>query len=113
MNDQILEGEFFLFSDFAVEHNTDAEEEVLEDVGIDFRLVRRSRFCNRIEGRDILSDQLPLKNSSDLGRTFDFGYVILINLGSHCLQKLLLFPTLVFHFLFYEVDKFAALFRVS
>lgn len=38
MNNEVLEGEFFLFSDFAVKHYTDAEKEVLEDEGVNFRL---------------------------------------------------------------------------
>lgn len=39
--------------------------------------------------------------------------MVFVNLGSHSLQELFLFPTLVFHFLFDEFDKFATVFRMG
>lgn len=38
LDDQVLEAHFFLFSDFAVEHDADSQEEVLQDIRVDLFL---------------------------------------------------------------------------
>jgi hypothetical protein len=49
-----------------------------------------------------------LEDPGDFGGSFEFSELVFVDLGSDGLQKLLLFPTLVFNFLFDKFDKFLA-----
>lgn len=109
LDDEGTESRLLSLSDLVVDHDGHAQQEVLQDEGINFAGFRGVLGAyDAIESGNVFSDQFPLEDPGDFGGSFEFSELVFVDLGSDSLQKLLLLPTLVFNFLFDKFDKFLA-----